>query len=253
MKSGLLIVTIVATIVVVAIASYFVITNQSSPTTALMNARALLAKNVTTTYQLELVPIVPIMGNGIIGNLPRTMKIGGLITISRTPIMDATVINGTVTLNTAMTTLTAKIDVALWRYDNELCYALELGFMGAQSITHCEPYANLTSEYVEILNESRYIGTGNWNGKTTYCFTATITLSPTSIQNSFFATPIIVNVTKLCLLGNGIPANATIYIYTNRQTPFGRFKIGINMTLVKYEFAFNQAEFSAVTKGLIPG
>jgi hypothetical protein len=254
MKSKSLII-IIALIIVVGAASYFAMTyiNQNSPTTALMNAKGLLSKNITTTYEFSVVPIVSGVMPTYWGGLPHAVRVSGLVTISRTPIMDATVINGTITMNTELTALTGRFNVALWRHGDELCYALEFGFMGVQSIIHCVPYVNLTSGYVEMINESKYIGTGSWNGKTTYCFTSIITITPTSVKNNFLGVPIVVNVTKLCLLSNGVPANATIHIYPAHQGPFGEFELGINMTLVSYEFVFNQSGFSAVTRGLIPG
>jgi hypothetical protein len=90
------------------------------------------------------------------------------------------------------------------------------------------------------------------DGRATYCFSALITTTPTSNQYGGFEEPIVVNVTKMCLLSNGVPANATIYIYPAQQS-LGSFMIGTNLTLINYSFTFNQEEFTQITRGLIPG
>jgi hypothetical protein len=74
--------------------------------------------------------------------------------------MDATVINGTLSLTHYG--LGSSFNAAFWKFNSELCFAVEFGFMGVQAITHCVPYVNITSNYVAILNESRYIGAGVW-------------------------------------------------------------------------------------------
>ncbi|WP_243678345.1 hypothetical protein [Vulcanisaeta distributa] len=138
--------------------------------------------------------------------------------------------------------------MALWRYNDELCYAVEFNFMGQQTMTHCAPYVNLTKYVVLALNESKYVGKGTWNGKTTYCFTTTMTLTPTQgeLQGGL---PIVVNITELCMLSNGVPTNVTIFIYPARQGMLGNMVMNINMTLINYSFVFNQQEFSQITRG----
>ncbi|WP_054853472.1 hypothetical protein [Vulcanisaeta distributa] len=55
--------------------------------------------------------------------------------------------------------------------------------MGQQTEAHCVPYINLTKYVVLTLNESKYIGgEGSWNGKTTYCFTASMSLKQTRVS-----------------------------------------------------------------------
>ncbi|MFP3216822.1 MAG: hypothetical protein RXP99_05970 [Vulcanisaeta sp.] len=250
MRPLLAILIIIVTAAVLATA-YVVVTNQNAPTTALLNARKLLGRNVTATYYVTITQAGTVMGNVFPGAPPNFVLLSGEVTISRTPLMDAVVINGT--LSPMLLKAGIKINVALWRFDDELCYASRAEFMGIQSITHCIHYINLTRGYVAVLNESRYIGRGSWNGETTYCFSSLLTVNPGSTFGDLFKAPLIINVTKLCLLTNGVPANASVYIYPARQYPFGGFVIGINITLVNYSFVFNQEGFAQVTGGLIPG
>ncbi|MGC9152757.1 MAG: hypothetical protein ACP5GY_03365 [Vulcanisaeta sp.] len=245
---------IAAVIIIMALgtATYLLMINQNSPTSALMNAKKLVTKNVTVTYEISILPTL-IMGNNApsIPGIPFMMGwINGLITISRTPPMDATVINGTLYFR-HFGMVGIKLSAALWRHDNSLCYAYKLGFMIPQTVTNCVPYTNITGNFMTILNESRYVGKGSWDGETTYCFTASVTLIPT--QASSWNVPIILNVTKMCLLDNGIPANITIYVYPAQYSGIANFIINANFTLVSYSFTFNQYEFTQITNGLIPG
>ena len=250
MRPLLAILIIIVTAVVLAVA-YALVTNQNSPMTALLNARKLLDRNVTATYYVTITQTGTVMGNIFPGVPSHFVLLSGEVTISRTPLMDAVVINGTL----SPTPLKAgiKINTALWKFDDELCYASRVKFIGVQSITHCIHYINLTRGYVAVLNESRYIGRGSWNGETTYCFSSLLTVNPGSNFGDLSRVPIIINVTKLCLLTNGVPANASVYVYPAQQYPLGGFVIGINITLVNYSFVFNQEGFAQVTGGLIPG
>ena len=251
MKSSLIIAILVAVLVIAGAAGYLALTNQNSPTAALINAKRLLGRNFTATYQITIAPTAIAMNGGIPGIPIKLTWVSGYITISRTPLMDATVINGTLSLTHYG--LGSSFNAAFWKFNNELCFAVEFGFMGVQAITHCVPYVNITSNYVAILNESRYIGAGVWDGRTTYCFSALITTIPTNNQYGGFEEPIVVNVTKMCLLSNGVLANATIYAYPAQQQPLGSFMINVNLTLINYSFTFNQEEFTQITRGLIPG
>ena len=250
MKTASLITAIIAVVIIVATA-YFALSMRSGPESAILSARELLTRNVSLTYNIVVSPTFTINSElpGISGIPFQSGQLMGVITISRTPINDATVINGTLSFRHFIKT-SNNFDLAFWRYDNELCYAMELNFLGLQTITHCVSYVNVTKYVITVLNESKYIGTGMWNGKTTYCFTAAITMTPS--QGGAQELPLIINVTKICILNNGIPTNMSIYVYPEQQVGFGNMLMNINMTLLSYSFTFNQYEFTQVTKGLIP-
>ncbi len=59
----------------------------------------------------------------------------------------------------------------------------------------------------------------------------------------------VINVTEICLLSNGVPTNITMYIYPARQGMVSNVLMNINMTLINYSFTFNQNEFSQITRG----
>ncbi len=251
MKAAPLIAVILAIVVIAGAVTYLAVSMNKGPESALLNARELLMRNITATYEFTLSSTFA-LGNGLPGMPSIPFQIGplvGAITISRTPINDAAVINGTISFRHFMMG-GINFNVALWRYNNELCYATEFNFMGQQSMTHCAPYVNLTRYVVLILNESKYVGEGTWDGKRTYCFTATMTLSPA--QGGFQGLPMVMNITRLCILSNGVPTNITIYLYPTYGGGFGNAFMNINMTLISYSFTFNQPEFSQITKGLIP-
>ncbi|GGI69166.1 hypothetical protein GCM10007112_02680 [Vulcanisaeta souniana JCM 11219] len=239
-------------LIVVAVAvTYLAVSINESPESALLNAKKLLSRNVTLTYNFMASSMFIINNNvfpGISGIPFQTGPLTGTITISRTPMSDATVINGTLTFRHFIGGI--NFNLVLWKYDNELCYATEFNFMGHQTATHCAPYVNLTKYIMLTLNESKYVGKGAWHGKTTYCFTALITL--TSTQGELQGIPIAMNVTKLCVLSNGVPTNITIYLYPMYQGRLSNMVMNINMTLLSYSFTFNQYRFSQITKGLIP-
>ncbi|ADN50398.1 hypothetical protein [Vulcanisaeta distributa] len=252
MKTPLLITAILVIIIIAGAVTYLAVSVNGGPESALMNARELFMRNVTVTYKFVISSTLVINNNefpGIPGVPFQTGPLMGIVTISRTPINDATVINGTFSFRHFMGS-GINFNVALWRYDNELCYAMELNFMGPQTTTHCIPYVNLTKYVILALNESKYVGKGTWNGKTTYCFTATLTLTPT--QGGLQGFPMIMNITELCILSNGVPTNMTIYLYPAYQSEFGGMFMNINMTLISYSFTFNQREFMKITRGLIP-
>ncbi|ADY02048.1 hypothetical protein VMUT_1847 [Vulcanisaeta moutnovskia 768-28] len=251
MKTTLLIAVMIAAVVIIGATTYLALSMRSSPESAILSTRELLSRNVSLTYNIVVSPAFIINNElpGISGIPFQSGQLMGVITISRTPINDATVINGTLSFGHLVKTGN-NFDLAFWRYDDELCYAMELNFLGQQTITHCAPYMNVTRYVTTVLNESKYIGTGMWNSKTTYCFTATITITPT--QGGVQELPLIINVTELCILSNGIPTNISIYVYPEHQIGFSNMFMNINMTLLSYSFTFNQYEFAQVTRGLIP-
>ncbi|WP_054855541.1 hypothetical protein [Vulcanisaeta sp. JCM 16161] len=252
MKTPLLIAAVIVVLAIAGAVTYLAVSVNGSPESALLNAKELLMRNVTVTYRFTVSSTFVVNNNefpGIPGVPFQMGPLMGIVTISRTPISDATVINGTLLFRHFMGT-GINFNMALWRYDNELCYAMEFNFMGQQAVTHCMPYVNLTKYVILALNESRYVGKGTWNGKTTYCFAATVTLTPA--QGELQEMPVVMNITELCILGNGVPTNVTIYLYPTYQGGFGGMFMNINMTLVNYSFTFNQQEFSQVTRGLVP-
>ncbi|GAB6943868.1 hypothetical protein [Vulcanisaeta sp. JCM 14467] len=252
MKTALLIAAVLIAVVIAGAVAYLAMTINGGPESALLNARELFMKNVTMTYKFAISSTFMIGNNEFPGMPSIPFQMGplmGVAAISRTPIDDATVINGTFSFRHFMGT-GINFDIALWRYDDELCYATVFNFMGQQTATHCAPYVNFTKYVILALNESKYVGKGTWDGRTTYCFTAMLTLAPT--QGEFQGLPMIMNITELCLLSNGVPTNITIYLYPAHQGGLGSMFVNINMTLISYSFTFNQAEFTQITRGLIP-
>ncbi len=251
MKTTLLITVILVLIVVAGAIAYLAISINEGPESALLNTKKLLTRNVTLTYNFMASSMFIVNNNvfpGISGIPFQTEPLTGTITISRTPMSDATVINGTLLFGHFIKGI--NFNLVIWKYDNELCYATEFEFMGQQTATHCTHYVNLTKYIMLTLNESKYIGKGTWHGETTYCFTAVITL--TSTQGEPQGMPITINVTELCVLSNGVPTNITIYMYPTYQDRPSNIVMNINMTLLGFSFTFNQYEFSRITRGLIP-
>ena len=65
---------------------------------------------------------------------------------------------------------------------------------------------------------------------------------------------ITVNVTKICILGNGVIANMTMTTYESTQEPTPTTIIlTINETLVNYSFTFNQRELDLLISNVTQG
>lgn len=232
MRPAFIVAIAVVVAAVAASAAYFTLSARGGPAAALRNAEALASRNITATYEIS----AGLTGPWTSPLFPRYVR--GIVTISRTPIGDAAVVNGTVAVQAGLVIFRARLDLALWRSGGELCYGLRLAGLHVAS---CAPYSDLAQEYKAVLNESKYIGVGKWNGEATYCFSAT---ALASIRGA----PVVVNASKICLLQNGVPANATLYIYPEPRGPV----VEINLTLVSYSFYFDQGAFAEVTGGLLP-
>nr|KJR72842.1 MAG: hypothetical protein TU35_09395 [Thermoproteus sp. AZ2] len=231
MRPALVVAIAVAIAAAAASAAYLALSAQGGPAAALRNAAALASRNITATYELS----AGLAGPRASPLFPRYVR--GLVTISRTPVGDAAVVNGTVAVQAGLVIFRAGLDLALWRSGEELCYGFKLASI---RVADCVPYLDLAQEYRAMLNESRYIGEGTWRGETTYCFAATASATARG-------EPLLINASKLCLLQNGVPANATLYIYPDKGPT-----IAVNLTLVNYAFAFNQGAFAEITGGLVP-
>ncbi|WP_054853473.1 hypothetical protein [Vulcanisaeta distributa] len=101
MKTSLLIAVILVVVVVAGAVAYLAISmNEGGPQSALLNAKRLLSRNVTVTY--DFVIGSTFMINNIVQGVPNVPfppgPLMGIITISRTPVDDAMVINGTLAI-----------------------------------------------------------------------------------------------------------------------------------------------------------
>ncbi|WP_069806561.1 hypothetical protein [Vulcanisaeta thermophila] len=247
MRTAILGVVAVVIIAAAALGALFLYSNNYE--TALANAKRTIHENLTATYNV----VITIQGQGPLNTPPVT----GELTISHMPDFQALVVNGTLTLQSALIPMgfSVPIRMAMWRYNNEWCFSLgsiKIGNIiniGGTTI-QCTPYTNITRDFVVILNESKYVGESTWNGEKTYCFQSTITTSSPGL----FHTSYVINVTSLCLLGNGVPSNILVVIYPVGGAGFtGEYGVVLNATLVSYSFTFNQAEFMKITGGLLPG
>ncbi|WP_243678346.1 hypothetical protein [Vulcanisaeta distributa] len=115
MKTSLLITTILIVVIIAGAVTYLAVSVNGGPESALLNAKELFMRNVTATYKF-VISSTFMINNEFPGipNVPFQMgPLMGIVTISRTPISDATVINGTLSFRHFMGGLVLTL---IWRF-----------------------------------------------------------------------------------------------------------------------------------------
>jgi len=225
MRVSFIAVLVIAVLVVAALV-YLLINQeiQEAPRIALSNAKELiLAENFTGTYYT----IVTTRMNS------RTSTSSSILTISRSPSINALVMNGTGLLTEPNgEVVRANTTEATWVRGNEVCQVLvsiSNVSLYNRTATFCIPsnYSRYLLPFYmdeELLGNATYVGEGSWNGETTYCFRSEMTISEPSIMTTAGKTTIgspitlIINATRICLLNNGVTASATVYEKGNYRT-----------------------------------
>jgi len=236
--------------VVVAALAYFLINQgiREAPRIALSNAKnLLLGEKFTGTYY---VTVTTQMNS-------RTTTSSYTSTISISPSINASVMNGTELTEFNGAVVHVNTTVATWVHGNEVCQVLV-------SISNASPYNRTTtfcvpsnySKYLlpfyvdeELFGNAMYVGEGSWNGKTTYCFASNVTIIEPSITTTAGKTagkttigpPVttIINATRICILSNGVITSKTLY-ETIQLPSHQSFVTIINETLTNYSLTFNQ-------------
>jgi hypothetical protein len=253
MRTSLIAVLIIVVLVVAALV-YLLINQeiQEAPRIALSNAKELiLAENFTGTYYT----IVTTRMNS------RTSTSSSILTISRSPSINALVMNGTGLLTESNgEVVRANTTEAIWVRGNEVCQVLvsiSNVSLYNRTATFCIPsnYSRYLLPFYmdeELLGNATYVGEGSWNGETTYCFRSEMRMSEPSITTTAGKTTIgspvtlIINATKICILSNGVITSATVY-EIGQLSSHQSFVTIINETLISYSFTFNQQLFNQIT------
>jgi hypothetical protein len=255
-----LIIAVVLIVLVIAIAATYLLMNQNNPEKALLNARKLLlSSNFTGTYDIS--SIVKTYPPG--SSTPRVVQSSGVVIISRSPALNATVANSTGISFINGKSVSSSVINAYWLSDDKLCQVLIAYAPSSGIIKYCIPYNNYTRYrfpfYItkELLSNATYVGEGSWNGKTTYCFASkimaiepSITISPPN--GTIIGPPwsVITTNATICILGNGVIASLIEYTYAVPTQPsLSATTVTItNETLISYSLTFNQQLFNQITQ-----
>jgi hypothetical protein len=250
------VIAVVIVVALVAAVAFYMLLSRGGRQVALLNAeRLLISENFTGTYRLTESQLI---NTSLISEV---LQINGVVTISRSPLVGAVVTNGTEFVIQGGENSSVYVESAIYKANSNICLVTKEMPSGSV-ISKCIPYSNYTkytmlSYYMteSSLRNARYIGIGHWKGEATYCFASVITIKPpneTIAQSP--AVEITVNVTKICILGNGVIANMTMTTYESTQEPTPTTIIfTINETLVNYSFTFNQRELDLLISNVTQG
>jgi hypothetical protein len=165
---------VIAVVIVVALVmavTFYMLLSRGGQQVALLNAeRLLISENFTGTYRLTESQLI---NTSLISEV---LQINGVVTISRSPLVDAVVTNGTEFVIQGGENSSVYVESAIYKTNDNICLVTKEMPSGSV-ISKCMPYSNYTkytmlSYYMteSSLRNARYIGIGRWKGEATYCF-----------------------------------------------------------------------------------